>query len=41
MINIEFLVMDNNTLNHLTVCKQMGFGSYKKSYRQTICLQII
>ena len=27
--------------NHLTVCKQMNFGSFKKYYRQTIHLQII
>ena len=26
---IELLVLDNNTWNHLTVCKQMDSGSFK------------
>ena len=29
MINIELLVLDSNTWNHLTVCKQMSYGSFK------------
>ena len=28
--------VDSNTLNHLTVCKLMSSGSFKKHYLQTI-----
>ena len=38
---IKVLVFDNNTWNHLTVCKQMSSGSFKHCYPQKICLQII
>ena len=38
---IELLMLDWNTWNHLTVCKQIISGSFKNCYRQTFRLQII
>ena len=28
---LESVVLDNNTWNHLTVCKQMSSGSFKNN----------
>ena len=33
---IELLVLDSNTWNHLTGCKQITSGSFKKCYQLTI-----
>ena len=40
-VNIELLVLNSNAWNHLTVWKQIIFGSFKKGYLQTIHLKII
>ena len=37
---IELFVLDSNTWNHLTVCKQMS-SSLFKMLPTSICLQII
>ena len=31
MTNIELLVLDSSTWNHLTVCKQMSSGSFENN----------
>ena len=38
---IKLLVLDSNTWNHLTECKQMRSGLFKKFYQQTFHLHII
>ena len=49
-VKTELLVLDCNIWNHLTVCKQMGSGSFKnvtyklfayKSYMIHICINRI
>ena len=37
---MELLVLDWNTWNYLTVCKQMSSGLFK-CYLQTVLLQVI
>ena len=41
MIDVKLLVLQSNTWNYLIVYKQLGFGSFKKNFLQTIHLQII
>ena len=36
----ELLMLDRNTWNQLTVCKQISTGSLKRCYLQNISLQI-
>ena len=38
---MELLVLDRNTWNHLTVCKQMSSGSILRIYQRIISLQIM
>ena len=38
---VELLVLNSNTWNHLTVCKQMSSGFLKKYYPQIICMKRI
>ena len=33
---MKLLVLDNNTWNHLTVCKWISFDSFKNCYLQII-----
>ena len=47
-MQIELLVLDNNTWNHLTVCKQISSSSFKNNvtdkrfvYKSYMCISMI